>query len=362
MSDSAKPAVVYLARNADGIAALRRFAESYRAHSSGLAHDLVVLYKGFRQIAELKEAENAFHGVEHRGIQLLDTGFDVGAYFECAKRIQNDYLVFLNTHSQIAACEWLTALWRYASKEGVGVAAAMGSFESLRDTVGILKDVIWRCMGVGKNYDQDLARYFDFLLRRHHRKWYSPTGAVIEPKHSKPGQSGRLALQATRILRYPWFALRGTALIWPGAPRFDVRQFPRFPNPHVRSNGFMIRRDRWLQLDFAPRQKIDTSLFESGPQSLTASLRKSGLATVVVGRDGRGYDIPEWPRSQTFRLGDQGNLLVHDNHTRAFETMSAGARVAHAWMTWGDCLGPLPPDFPDLGVALQADSPHRVSP
>lgn len=352
----ANPAVVYLAREADGIAALRRFATSYRSHSPGLSHDLVIIYKGFRQQLDLNEARSAFQGIEHLAIELPDVGFDIGAYFESAKRVSNRYLIFLNTHSEIAANEWLAALSRYGLAEGVGVAAAMGSYESLQDTVKVLKGVICRCVGVGRRYDPRTAYYFDFLLRRLHGAWYSSTGEVIRPRQNDLGPLGKLAVAATRLVYYPWLELRGTALIWPGAPQFDVRQFPRFPNAHVRSNGFMVRRDRWLQLEFSPSRKVDTSLFESGANSFTAGLREQGLATVVVGRDGTGYDIADWPRSRTFRLGDQGNLLIHDNHTRAFEAMSRGARITHAWMTWGDSGDPLPADFPAMDVDLQVNS------
>jgi hypothetical protein len=240
--------------------------------------------------------------------------------------------------------------------EGVGIAGAMGSYESLNDSVEILKEVLRKCAGVGRSYDPRVAYYFDFLLRRHHRSWYSSAGGVVHPRHGEPGGLRRSVTLGTRLLYDRWVAFRGTALIWPGAPRFDVRQFPRFPNPHIRSNAFMVRRDRWLQLEFAPRRKADTSLFESGPDSFTAQMRKQGLGTLIVGRDGNAYDVPNWPHSRTFRLEDQGNLLVHDNHTRAFDAMSQGARTTHAWMTWGDCLTELPADFPLSRSALRADS------
>jgi hypothetical protein len=356
LNDLAKPGVVYLARKADGIGALHRFVASYLAHSSGLSHDLMVIFKGFKQQGGLQEAKDALRGIEYRGLELADVGFDIGAYLECARRVSNRYLVFLNTHSEIAAPGWLAALARYGLAERVGIAGAMGSYESLHDTVLVLKDVIWKCIGAGNNYDRNLAHYFDFVLRRYHRRWYSSTGDVITRRYKRPGYFKKIAVFTARLLYYPWFAVKGTRLIWPGAPRFDVGQFPRFPNPHIRSNGFMVRRDRWLQLNFSPSKKVDTSLFESGPQSFTTRMRDNGMSTIVVGQDGNGYDVPDWPHSRTFRLGDQSNLLIHDNHTRAFEAMSPGARVTHAWMSWGDYLGPLPADFPEFEFRLREAS------
>jgi len=300
----------------------------------------------------LQEARSILDGVEYRGLELPDVGFDIGTYFEAARQVSNRHLVFLNTYCEISSDGWLSALSRYGLEDGVGVAGTMGSYESLRDSVQILKEVIRRNIGLGANYDRNVAHYFDFILRPRHRRWYSPAGGVVAPRRSRFPLLSKVASAAAQLAGRPWLAFRGTASIWPGAPRFDVEQFPRFPNAHVRSNAFMIRRERWLEFAFQPRRKIDTSLFESGPQSLTARLRASGLATVVVGADGRRYDVADWPGSRTFRLGDQANLLVHDNHTRAFEAMSPGARVAHAWMTWGDYLDAVPADFPDLGFAL----------
>jgi hypothetical protein len=320
-----------------------------------MCHDLVIIYKGYRQQANLHEARAAFGRIEHKGLELPDTGFDIGAYFECAKQLSNRHMVFLNTHSEIGGEGWLAALYRHGQEDGVGIAGAMASYESLNDTVEILQDVLLKCAEAGNDYDPGLAYYFDFLLRRHHPSWYAPNGEVLYRRAKTRGRIRKLAARGARHIYQAWLVLRGTSLIWPGAPRFDVGQFPRFPNPHIRSNAFMVRRDRWLKLVFKPSRKVDTSLFESGPKSLTARLRSGGLATLVVGRDGRGYDIQEWPISRTFRLGDQANLIVHDNHTRAFEGMSYGARMAHAWMTWGNALGQMPPDFPKLPFSLAAD-------
>jgi len=360
VSDLPRPAVVYLARAADGLGPVRRFAESFRAYPPGGTHDLVVIYKGYNQQADLNHASDAFSGIEHRAIELPDVGFDMGAYFECAKRISNRYLVFLNTHCEIAAGGWLAVLSRYGLDEGVGIAGATGSYESLNDSVEILKDVLRKCAGVGRTYDARVAYYFDFLLRRHHRSWYSSAGDVVQPRRGEPAGLRKSIALGIRLLYDRWVALRGTSLIWPGAPRFDTHQFPRFPNPHIRSNAFMVRRDRWLQMAFLPRRKLDTSLFESGPDSFTAQIRQRGLATLIVGQDGTAYDVSKWPHSRTFRLGNQGNLLVHDNHTRSFEAMSHGARTTHAWMTWGDSLTELPPDFPLLRSALRADSSATI--
>jgi hypothetical protein len=342
---------VYLAREAEGIDALRRFARSYARFPAGMPHDLIVVFKGFENGERLDAARAALGGLPHTEIRLPDVGFDLGAYQETCRRVPHDFLAFFNTHAEMAAPNWLAHLYRYASQSGVGIAGATGSYESIRSTVLLLRNAIWRSIGVGRRYDRWLAYYFDFVLSRYHPGWYGPAGEVREPAAGPPNPIERLAGAAARALRHGWFSRGGTTLIWPGAPRFDYMQFPPFPNAHIRTNAFMTRRSQFLQLELpATPGKFDTSLFESGPAGMTATLRGRGLDAIVVGGDGRGYGVADWWRSGAFRLGDQGNLLVVDNHSRAFASLSPGGRATHEIITWGEYRGALPETFPDLGV------------
>jgi hypothetical protein len=117
----------------------------------------------------------------------------------------------------------------------------------------------------------------------------------------------------------------------------------------------MVSRQRFLR--FSPsaiEEKLQACAFESGENSLTASLRRLGMVTLVVGRDGIGYDVPGWPKSSMFRIDDQSNLLLTDNQSRKFHTMSPGERATHVRITWGDYLQRPPPDFPSLGLRFAA--------
>jgi hypothetical protein len=53
----------------------------------------------------------------------------------------------------------------------------------------------------------------------------------------------------------------------------------------------------------------------------------------------QSYSIDQWPKSGTFRLGDQRNLLVQDSHTRAFAALSRTEQRVFVQMTWGEELG-----------------------
>lgn len=115
-----------------------------------------------------------------------------------------------------------------------------------------------------------------------------------------------------------------------------VQEFKPFPNPHLRTNAFALDRDTFLSLSYEPDgTKRGTLLFESGRRGMTTQLLNRGVPARVVGRDGRAYDIPEWPASRTFRLGSQENLLVGDNRTREYEAADPAVRSRLRLLAWG---------------------------
>lgn len=138
--------------------------------------------------------------------------------------------------------------------------------------------------------------------------------------------------------------IRGKPMYWPyqlALLRRARRDYPRFPNPHIRTTAFMLDRTLLLEAGFEQAiDKRDTYLLESGPHSFTHRVLQRGLRTVVVGRDGRAYDIEEWPASATYRAGGQRNLLVADRRTRDWEQASTRLRRRLARDAWGHPLEP----------------------
>jgi hypothetical protein len=108
--------------------------------------------------------------------------------------------------------------------------------------------------------------------------------------------------------------------------RVRKRGFPEFPNPHLRTNAFAARREQLMRIQWPTiTSKMDALRFESGPQSLTRQLQRFGRA-VVAGRDGCAYDVGAWRESNTFRWGNEANLLVSDNRTREYLAASEAQR------------------------------------
>jgi hypothetical protein len=110
-----------------------------------------------------------------------------------------------------------------------------------------------------------------------------------------------------------------------------------FPNPHIRTNAFMLERDLALALDWGDaNSKASAWQVENGPHGLTRQVIERGLEPLVVGRDGVGYPVDRWREADVFRTGQQANLLVSDNRTRDFAEAQPRWRSKLTRLAWGN--------------------------
>lgn len=118
------------------------------------------------------------------------------------------------------------------------------------------------------------------------------------------------------------------------------KNFPKFPNPHIRSNAFMIDRELFCRITNGLKidSKMDAHGFESGAESMTRKVLREGLRCMLVGSNGRAYSIMRWPTSGTFRQGTQHNLMVADNQTRSFQNLPWMAKSTFVKGTWGEYI------------------------
>jgi hypothetical protein len=273
-----------------GTGPLGEFLASYRANPAGMPHRLRILFNGFDPGADLAPYTALLDGLEFEAQVLPRPVQDLAAYYQGAEAVATPFVCFLNSYSRLREPGWLAMLHRHARRESVGIVGATGSYESVTDVWRRLRDRSgeWR---------PTLARSLLDLAR------------------------GRVSLEG-----HPYL---GWAPFW--------RDFPLFPNPHIRTNGFMIRRRAWLGLRRGPLEvKQDAYRFESGRRGLTRQLRRRGLEPLVVGRDGRAYRIGEWQASRTFRSDDSSNLLISDNRTREFDALDAEGRRFLMAIAWGE--------------------------
>jgi hypothetical protein len=271
--------VVHLVWKPAGIEPFRAFLDSYREHPAGVDHDLIVLFNGFRG-DDLDQHRALLTGIRHRELRVPRPVIDLEAYFWAASHTEGRLLCFVNSYSIVLAPGWLRMLHEQATRPDVAAAGATGSWESF---------------------------YSNYLLR------------IKELGRPRSPVEWVLHLNRLRKLR-----------------RYKANFNPA-PNPHLRSNAFTIERERWLGVrPGSLRTKWATWLFESGKQGLTPRLRAHAGEVVVVGRDGRGYTADEWAKSNTFRSGDQVNLLVSDNRTRQYAAADDETKRYMHRIAWGE--------------------------
>ena len=110
-----------------------------------------------------------------------------------------------------------------------------------------------------------------------------------------------------------------------------------FPNCHVRTTGFMMAGELLRALETREmREKRDTSLFEAGPHGLTSQILARGLEPYVVDRWGCAWAKDDWPRSETYRAGEQAGLMIADRRTEAYRNGDSPVRTYLGRLAWTD--------------------------
>ncbi|MGY5810826.1 glycosyltransferase family A protein [Rhizobium sp. LEGMi198b] len=330
---TSKIAVIYLARLAEGFAAFEAFADSYRKHAAGEPHDLVILCKGFTKPGEFAGISAVFTGLPHQIITIPDDiGLDIHAYREACLRLKHEFVCCLNTFAHIEADDWLEKLWRNFSQPGVGMVGATGSFESLYTSYKTINFVTWAATSPAK-FDRRLAEDYRWLLQ----SVYPPNVAALEsPKIRARRLIGdHLNNRSTVEELIPQFENVWAETLSLSNGNSVFRDFPHFPNPHIRSNAFLVRRDDLLAIALEDKGKMSACRFESGKDGLSMHMLKRGLQLIVVGADGIGYPMDQWASSNGFRSGDQSNLLVSDNQTKVYASYSDQVKKTHRIMAFG---------------------------
>lgn len=293
--------VIHLVWAPVGLESFRTFLKSYADSPAGVEHDLIVAFKGFDSERSAMDYRSLLSGVRHSCLFIPRSGFDIRSYYHVVETCRYDFYCPLNSRSVILDGEWLAKLYGAAREMGIGLAGASGSGLS------------WR----------------SHLLETRHAL-----------KHRAPyrGMTGRLRLMARA--------------------GFYAACFDPFPNYHVRTTAFMMRRDLFVGLRRSwMSTKAGTYLFESGKRSMTKQIQRMGLQVVVVGRDGLTYPPDRWWESNTFWQDEQKNLLVADNQTTRFAQGDADEKWRLARAAWGAraCVGGTSSALPS-GSAAQDDS------
>ncbi len=272
--------VVHLIREKNGIEPFKLFLNSYFKNKSGIEHDILFVFKKNALNSDLKIYKNLVKEIPHKFLVIEDKGFDIDTYFLVAKKTDYKYYVFLNSFSIIHSQNWLLKMYTYISKYNIGLVGASGSMQSICPNIN-LKEFLYQ-----KKFFK-IKNFFKYVFL---------------------------------LFLYP----------------FLFYFYGKFPNPHIRTNAFMISRNDFLKIDFGRFLfKFQTWYFESGRNSLTKQVEKNGKKVVIVGDDFKSYEKKQWEKSNTFWNNDQGNLLISDNQSRKYKYANKELRILFKNSAWG---------------------------
>lgn len=320
-------AVIYLVWGPLGVAPLRRFMVSYRSHSAGVDHVLVLALNGLDADGAkgrgpavsggASEREELLAEIESIGVEtvLLERPvLDLAAYVLVAQRLKHDRVCMLNSHSEPLANGWLAKLGAGLDHPSAGIVGASGSWFSNRSWVA-------HSLGLPSAYrglipDRRIAREQFIQMSSEH-----PSGGGEQVERD------RVSAFVRNLPALP------TQLIG----------FKPFPAWHLRTNAFMLERARLLSLRTGRlASKMDTYRLESGKRSITAQIQSRGLRALVVDREGETYEPARWDRSRTLWQADQERLLVADNQTRLYANGGIDRRKLLSVLAWGAAADPRP--------------------
>ncbi len=323
------PCVVHLVREANGLSALRGFAEALRSHPPGVEYELVLAMKGFTSFSEAQLYIDEVADFAPETLFFEDRGFDLGVYFAAAARLCRNRYCFVNSFSRPLADGWLAKLDAALGRPGVGQVGATGAWASSHS---------WFTYSMG--------------LPSAYRGLMPPAPRARElfrgPELERNGKQRRSAKETV------------------GARLTTLRDVPRalfyyepFPSAKLRTNTFMIAHETLRELPlFVVRDKQDAYSLEGSRECLTRLLERIGLGSLVVDRAGAVYGPEQWDRSHTLWQGDQEGLLVADNQTQHYTRGSFDLRHLLSTLAWGICADPNPPD--DTPTEIRQHQPTEI--
>jgi hypothetical protein len=313
------PCVVHLVREANGLDALRGFADALRTHPPGIPHELVLAMKGFSSPAQAARYLAVVEDLAPRALFFADRGFDLGVYFASAARLRRNRYCFVNSFARPLVDGWLAKLDAALARPGVGQVGATG---------------VWASGHSWQLYSAGLPSAYRGVLPppREARRLLREIGA--EARGERHAAADVLRARLTLLGRLPEILLC----------------YEPFPARFLRTNAFMITHAALRELRLlVVRSKIDAYALEGSRAGITRQLQRRGLSSLVVDRAGAVYEPERWPYSRTLWQGDQEGLLVADNQTLPYATGDFTRRRLLARIAWGPCADPRPPREPALG-------------
>tara|TARA_B100001057_G_scaffold280940_1_gene281345 strand:- start:1981 stop:2796 length:816 start_codon:yes stop_codon:yes gene_type:complete len=116
------------------------------------------------------------------------------------------------------------------------------------------------------------------------------------------------------------------------------KKFDKFPNPHLRTNGFLINSDDFnhYMIDKNINNKEDSWAIESGKKSLTNFFKNKKFNIYVVNSKGNKFSEIDWKLSETFNYHKQDKYIISDNQIRKYLDLDDVKKKISQLETWGN--------------------------
>ena len=113
--------------------------------------------------------------------------------------------------------------------------------------------------------------------------------------------------------------------------------FPKFPNPHLRTTGFLIYSNDFLHFfkNRNVKSKFGSLVVESGYKSMTNFFLKKKFNIKVVNNRGKMFDLEKSKFSETFAYKNQNGVIISDNQIREYLSFNKKMRQKKNHQVWG---------------------------
>ena len=264
-------AAVYLIRSKDGFAKFDNFINSYIKYGKNVNIPFYVL---------VKSGSNSFlNNISKRikesslNITVLKTpnfGYDLTSYRRFAAKYFFDYIIFLSATTQLENSEWFSSIKKVIHMEKIGIVGNFFSFDSLKSNKIALLNVNYLFL-TQQLPNTFIDMYGEIFIGARLKLFY------------KIGQISKRFLMTSvyrNVLKF-WFAARVKLIC------IRYRNFPSYPNLHLRTTGFCVHREVFLEINLGIiLTKKKAYALESGSKSLLNQISWLGWNIALISEIG----------------------------------------------------------------------------
>jgi hypothetical protein len=280
--------VIYLIRFGDPISRLVDFLASIPNEIPKEVR-LYIIVKSCGNETFLKAAREILSSsmIDATLTEVSDKGFDLGAYLDFSKSINENLVLLMSSSSRFSHNVNFAQLIGFFKNPTIGLVGAMASRESMRSTL---------------------------VENRKHRIM----------KHIKFNQLMKVANLLTFL-----------SIIIQKESRRIYRTFPDFPNTHIRTTGFVIRKEiLWETILVPPTSKFETLALESGHSSVYNKLKQNGFTAALV-INSLLVDPETKNAEKSFRSLNELQPFVFDHWWLHFHQVDEEDKKVLIEQTWG---------------------------